>query len=57
VPVSQPTEIMRNAWGPFARQCITVEVFHYETAHSEFSENNTTCTSTHFARSLSRDSR
>jgi len=46
-PVTQPVQVMVEAWGPFARQCATTRVSHYE-AHrqlspSEIVQTHTTC--------------
>lgn len=29
-PIKQPVQVMEQAWGPFARQCNTIRVSHYE---------------------------
>ena len=46
-PITQPVQVMVEAWGPFARQCATTRVAHYE-AHRQLSPNgvvqsHTTC--------------
>lgn len=45
--MTQPVQVMEEAWGPFARQCTTTRVSHYE-AHrqlspSEVTQTHTTC--------------
>ena len=35
-PMTQPVQVMEQAWGPFARQCNTVRVSHYR-AHRQLS--------------------
>jgi hypothetical protein len=46
--LSQPTEVMVDAWGPFARQCTTARASHYVTnqrlSPSKVTEQSTTCT-------------
>jgi hypothetical protein len=46
-PMTQPVQVMEQAWGPFARQCTTTRVTHYEThrqlSPSEVVQSHTTC--------------
>jgi hypothetical protein len=46
-PMTKPVQVMVQAWGPFARQCATTRVSHYE-AHRQLSpkeivQTRTTC--------------
>lgn len=46
-PITQPVQVMVQAWGPFSRQCATTRVSHYE-AHrqlgpTEIVQTHTTC--------------
>jgi hypothetical protein len=46
-PITKPVQVMAQAWGPFARQCATTRVSHYE-AHRQLSpteivRTHTTC--------------
>jgi hypothetical protein len=47
-PLSQPTEVMVDAWGPFAQQCtstrISYNVTDHRSAKHEVTEGNKTCT-------------